>query len=148
MDIHSPLRIIYFPPNLVGPEYIRYHSLARRMRAAKGSRTRSPRRDPIWSRRPGRRGGDTGLTYHWSYYTRTASTASTSRSAWGRRYPDPEEIEKEYRTNVREPLLYFLEASAALPLPRKGSAVYRGRGGRPHRARRPRLLETRYHGAV
>jgi carboxypeptidase T len=125
MDIHSPLRIIYFPPHLIGPEYERYQKLATRMRALQKDPYPITEARPDSEPPPRQRGGNTGLTYHWSYYTRGVYGFNFEIGLEGR-YPDPEEIEKEYRANVREPLLYFLEASADLPLAKQGSAVYQG----------------------
>jgi hypothetical protein len=122
MDIHSPLAVVLFPHHTVKSEYDRLYGLARGMQA------RMKRPYPIGSAlkpdtepAPGERGGNSGLTYTWAYYTQGVYSYNFELGTEGRetgvpgRYPTAESIEKEYRDNFREPLLYFLEESAKLP---------------------------------
>ncbi|GAB4451946.1 MAG: hypothetical protein OHK0029_02030 [Armatimonadaceae bacterium] len=122
MDIHSPLAIFYFPVHTVRTEHERY------MKMAKGMQARQKRPYPISSAakpdtepQPGERGGNSGLTYTWAYYTQgiysfnfELGTTKRERGVKGR-YPTLEDIQKEYQDNFREPMLYFLEESAKLP---------------------------------
>jgi carboxypeptidase T len=122
MDIHSPLRVILYPQHLIGPEYARFHRIATGMQTRQKSGAypitkSSPDSEPA----PGVRGGDSGLTYAWAYYTRGVY-AFNMEIGLPQRYPPVDAIQKEYDDNFREPLLYFLEAAADLPLPKQGNA--------------------------
>lgn len=125
MDIHSPLRVILHPPYLIGPEYERYQRLAEGMRTLQKEPYRITTARPDSDPPAERRDGDTGLTYHWSYYTRGVYSVNFEIGLPSR-YPKPEEIDAEYEANVRAPLLYFLEASGDLPPAKAGSVVCAG----------------------
>ncbi len=125
VDIHSPLRTILFPAYLIGPEWVRYSLMARRMRALQRAPYPITQAQPDTEPPPGVRRGDSGLTYTWAYYTQGVY-GFNFEIGLPDRYPPPAQIEAEYHANVREPLLYLLEASARLPLATPGKAVYAG----------------------
>ena len=125
VDIHSPLKTILFPSYLIGPEWVRYNLMARRMQALQKEPYPITNAQPDTEPPPGIRRGDSGLTYTWALYTQGVY-GFNFEIGLPVRYPPPAQIETEYRNNVREPLLYLLEASARLPLAQKtGTAVYR-----------------------
>jgi hypothetical protein len=130
LDIHSPLHAIYAPTYLAGAEYYRYQTLLDGMRARQKQpyRTTELRRDSEPA--PGARGGDSGLTYTWIYYTQGVyamnlefAPPKASASGVRARYAPPAEIETEYAQNVRGPLLYLIEAAGALPTAYKGTVT-------------------------
>lgn len=129
LDIHSPLHEILFPAYSIASE------LARFQRIAGGMRDRQQKPYPTTNAAPDTeppanpRGGNSGLTYTWAYYTQgvygfNLEIASPSAGTGiGARYAPPEEIETEYRDNVREPLLFFLDAAGDLPPALPGTAT-------------------------
>ncbi|MBC8103494.1 MAG: hypothetical protein H7Z41_13025 [Cytophagales bacterium] len=130
LDIHSPLRALFAPTYLIGPEHDRYRALLDGMRARQKQPypTTELRRDA--EPPPGARGGNSGTTYNWVYYTQGVyalnlefAPPKEARSGIRARYAPPREIESEYMRNVRGPVLYFIEAVGGLPLPRSGSAT-------------------------
>jgi hypothetical protein len=130
VDIHSPMHAIYTPAYLSGAEYDRYRMLLDGMRARqkKPYKITELRRDA--EPPSGTRGGDSGLTYTWMYYTQGIYAMNLEfappkavSSGVHARYAPPEEIETEYRENIRRPLLYLIEASAALPAAHKGAVT-------------------------
>ncbi len=120
VDLHSTMKAILHPSHLAGPEAERYGRLARLMRDGQ----RSPYRlteieadvDP-----PAKRGGNTGLTNAWGYYTRGAYSFIFEVGGRGF-YQKAEECHAEYEENVREPLLRLIEACGDIPLPSRGAA--------------------------
>lgn len=136
VDIHSPLRIILHPPYTVRSESERFRKIA------EGMRSRQKDAYPLGATHPDEepsadpRGGNSGLTYTWAYYTQgiygfnfeIAGPPDTPRGIEAR-YPQVGWIEQEYRDNVREPLLFFLEAAGDLPATRPGSVTCAPGGG-------------------
>ena len=124
VDIHSPLRTILFPGYLIGPEYERYRKLATGMQSRQKEPYPLTNARPDTEPPPAQRGGDTGLTYTWSYYTHGVYSFNFEIGL-PVRYPEPARIDAEYEANVREPLLYLLDACADLPLAQKGAVRYK-----------------------
>jgi hypothetical protein len=130
LDIHSPLRALYAPTYLIGPEYDRYKKLLDGMQA----RQQEPYKATVLRRDAdpptGVRGGDSGLTYHWVYYTQGVyafnfeyGAPKETPSGVRARYAPPEQIESEYARNARGPILHLIEAAGELPAPRTGKAT-------------------------
>jgi carboxypeptidase T len=133
MDLHSPLRVLLFPTHTVQEEHDRFQ------RIAKGMQARQKQPYPISSNvraneepSSGARSGDTGLTYTWAYYTRGVygfnfelGAAENARGVAGR-YPPPETIHEEYKTNFREPMLFFLDSISDLKPAQTGNATCKG----------------------
>lgn len=140
LDIHSPLRAIFFPPHLIAPEHERFTRLATRMQSLQKKPYPITKAAPNSEPAPGARGGNSGLTYHWSYYTRGVYSLNFEIGLPSR-YPPVSEILAEYAANVREPLLYFLEASGDLE-PVKGPGAAVGLSGRMSGALRPGATVT------
>ena len=67
------------------------------------------------------RGGDSGLTYTWAYYTQGVYGFNFEVGI-PVRYPKPDDIAREYETNVRELWRYYLEVAGDLPPAQKGNA--------------------------
>ena len=93
---------------------------------------------------PGARGGDSGLTYTWIYYTQGIyamnlefAPPTVSASGIRARYAPPAEIDSEYRDNIRGPLLYLIEASGALPIAYKGTITVAPGAGTTDKATLP-----------
>jgi hypothetical protein len=128
MDIHSPLRILLFPVYSIGPEYARFRKIVDGMKERQKdpyptSKDAKPDTEP-----PVRvRGGNSGLTYTWAYYTR-GIYGFNFEIGLPSRYPPPKEIEAEYVKNVREPLLFFLESVGELQPATPGKATCEGKG--------------------
>lgn len=128
LDIHSPLHAIYVPTYLAGAEYYRYQTLLDGMRARQKQPYRNTEMRGDSEPAPGARGGDSGLTYTWIYYTQGIyamnlefAPPTVSASGVRARYAPPAEIDSEYRDNVRGPLLYLIEAAGVLPIAYKGA---------------------------
>lgn len=142
LDIHSPLHAIYTPTYLAGADYYRYQTLLSGMQA----RQRQPykvmeiRQDSEPA--PGARGGNSGITYTWIYYTQGIyamnlefAPPKADASGVGARYAPPAEIDSEYRENVRGPLLSLIEAAGTLPTVSKSTVtVAAGAGTTDHAA--------------
>jgi hypothetical protein len=122
VDLHSSMKAIFHPGYLIGPEHDRYTALTRRMRELQQDPYAVTRPDRDADPPVGQRPGNTGLTHAWGYYTRGVYSFIFEIAGKGF-YPDPEEIHREYRANVREPLLYLLEACADLPPAGRGTAT-------------------------
>jgi hypothetical protein len=121
VDIHSPLHILLAPSYLIAPEHARYSKLIDGMKAAQKEPYPSGKLNLDSEPAAGSRGGDTGISYTWSYYTRGVYSLNVEFGLKGR-YPAPDKIETEYLDNIRGPLLYLLEAAGDLPLATKGTA--------------------------
>jgi hypothetical protein len=98
---------------------------------------------------PGARGGDSGLTYTWVYYTQGVYAMNLefappkgNASGVGARYAPPSEIDTEYRDNVRGPLLYLIEAAGALPVAHKAAISVASGAGTTDRAPAPGATVT------
>jgi len=125
VDLHSSMKAILHPGYLTGPEADRYSSLTFRMRELQKDPYVITRPDRDTDTPPGKRAGNTGLTNTWGYYARGVYSFIFEIAGKGF-YPDPEDIHREYRANVREPLLHLVEACADLPLASKGAATLKG----------------------
>ena len=128
LDIHSPLHAIYVPTYLAGAEYYRYQTLLDGMRARQKQPYKNTEIRLDAEPTPGARGGDSGLTYTWIYYTQGVYAMNlefappmVSASGVLARYAPPAEIDSEYRDNIRGPLLYLIEAAGTLPIAYKGT---------------------------
>lgn len=119
LDLHSPLRAFYFPSHLIQPEFDRLTGMIEAMRASQKSPYPMTAAIPDDEPRAGVRGGNSGLTYTWAYYTR-GIFAFNFEIGLPSRYPAVAEIDAEYAANVREPLLIFFEKGGELPLPTIG----------------------------
>jgi hypothetical protein len=124
------LHAIYAPTYLSGAEYYRYQALLDGMRARQKQpyKTTELRRDSEPA--PGTRGGDSGLTYTWIYYTQGVYAMNLEfappkaiSSGVRARYAPPAEIETEYAQNIRGPLLYLIEIAATLPVAHKSAVT-------------------------
>jgi hypothetical protein len=128
MDIHSPLRILLFPAYSIGPEYARFRKIVEGMKERQKdpyptSKDAKPDTEP-----PARvRGGNSGLTYTWAYYTR-GIYGFNFEIGLPNRYPPVKDIEAEYEKNVREPLLFFLESVGELTPATPGTVTCEGEG--------------------
>lgn len=122
IDMHSPYKTIFFPEYLSKPEAERFSKIARGMQELQKDKYKItvPTRDKDTSER---RGGDSGVTYAYAYYTRGAYGFNLEIYADPGHYPPMEQIEKEYADNFKEPLLYFIEATGNLPETKKGNAT-------------------------
>lgn len=127
LDFHSPLHEILCPPYLSSREQPVYQQMLDGMRATQ----KEPY--PVSVLKPGEsepsdegRGGDSGISYTWSYYATGAYSFNIEYGApvtgIRGRYPDVSYIETEYDANIRGPLMYLLRKSGDLPLAGKGSA--------------------------
>ena len=121
MDIHSPLRVINFPPYTVKAESDRFLRIAEGMQ-----HLQTDRPYPLQASYPGGeppalpRGGNSGLTYTWAYYTQGVY-GFNFEIGLPVRYPAPADIHAEYKKNVRAPWLFFLEAAGDLPAATPGT---------------------------
>jgi carboxypeptidase T len=122
VDMHSHMRAIFQPMYLIEGEHARYASLMHGIFAAQKSRYRTYTNLPPAGASPrDTRGGDTGLSFQFTYYA--AGVYSFNLEFGGSSFYDPPaRIEQEYRDNVREPLLYLIDRCAELPLRREGTA--------------------------
>jgi predicted deacylase len=121
LDLHCPLKTILFPAYAPAGEMERILSVAKAMRAAQADPyplgAQHPDADPPAQRRD----GNTGLTYTWAFYTQGAYGFNFEIGFPNRptgiaaRYYPPEKAAEEYQSNVREPLLQFLERGSTLP---------------------------------
>ena len=129
VDLHSPLRKTLFPNYLYGADATRYETLAsgiRRLQKDRPYPTTVIKRD---TQPPaGFRTGNTGLSYTYAYYvygiygfnieiglSGEKNDADTSGDLIGRHYPPIAGVLAEYKANIRDPLLYLLEAAGDLP---------------------------------
>ena len=127
IDVHSPLRAIYYPGYLIRPEWERFRRVAESMAAGQKAPYPVTKGFPDQEPKPGVRSGDTGLTYHWAYLTQGSYGFNLEIGLAGR-YPPMPAIEAEYRANVREPLLRFLEATPGLPPREQGTVKLKSAG--------------------
>lgn len=121
IDIHSPLHDMRAPTYLIGAEHARYSALLKGMQAAQKQpypvRIGKPNEEPP----PQNRGGNTGVSFPWCYYT-TGAYSFNIEMAPRERYAAPAQIEVQYRDNIRGPLLFLIEAASDLPPAQKGNA--------------------------
>jgi carboxypeptidase T len=118
VDLHSTMKAILHPGFLTGSDHDRFEKLA--------SGCRSLQKDPYAVTKAAKdedpplvRGGNTGLTNAWAYYTHGVYSLIFEISGKGF-YDAPGDVLREYDSNVREPLLYLIGACGDLPLPKKG----------------------------
>lgn len=123
VDLHSSMKAILYPGYLTGPDHERFSRIASAMR----SMQKDPYRltEAVRNGDPPRtRGGNTGLSYAWGYYTH--GVYSFIFEVAGRGFYDPPgDIRHEYDQDVRGPLLHLIDACGELPLPGKGTASLR-----------------------
>jgi carboxypeptidase T len=124
VDMHSHMKAIFHPQYLVEPDRKHYDDLMCDIFALQKTRYRTyTNLPPVGASPPDVRGGDTGLTFAWSYYA--AGPYSFNIEIGGSTFYDPpSRIEQEYLDNVREPLLYLIEHCADVPARREGSARF------------------------
>jgi hypothetical protein len=131
VDLHSTMKAILHPGYLRGADQDRFEKLT--------AGCRDLQKDPYAVTKavkdedpPIVRGGNTGLTNSWGFYTHGVYSLIFEISGRGF-YDAPGDVLREYDLNVREPLLYLIGACADLPLARKGEmSLVRGSfEGRP-----------------
>ena len=123
VDIHSPFKAIFHPSFLLKPDHERYARMVRTMQSLQKTPYKATRTDR--DTEPGaRRAGDAGVSYDYGWYV--AGVYSFIFEIWAdpKWYPPPAQIDGEY-ANFRDPMLYLIEEAADLPLPKKGSAVFK-----------------------
>ena len=128
VDIHSPLHEILAPTYLIKPEYERYTKLLTAMRATQREPYPLGNIKPDTEPNNAPRGGNTGISYTWTYYTRGVTSLNIEIGepklrGVRARYPPPASMEAEYVANVRGPLLIVLEASGDMPVAKAGKAI-------------------------
>lgn len=120
VDLHSSMKAILHAGYLIGPDHDRFEKLASSMRGLQKEAyavTQAVKdEDP-----PLTRGGNTGLSNAWGYYTHGVYSLIFEVAGKGF-YDHPADILREYEADVRQPLVYLIEACGDLPLPAKGSA--------------------------
>jgi len=118
VDIHSTMKAILHAGYLTGPDHDRFEKLTSGMRGLQKDPyavTKAVKdEDP-----PLVRGGNTGLTNAWGYYTHGVYSLIFEIAGRGF-YDAPGDVLREYDAEVREPLLHVIAACGDLPLPRKG----------------------------
>ena len=123
MDIHGPLHEILYPAYTITPEWERFHRIAQTMQdLQKGEKYKITKAKPDMEPPQTPRGGDSGLTYTWAYYTQ-GIYGFNFEVGLPVRYPKPVDIAREYQTNVRDLWVYYLEAAGDLPPALPGSAT-------------------------
>ena len=131
VDIHSPLHVLYAPEFLIAPEYERYSKLLDGIQAAQKQPYPISERAPDKQPAPEERGGNSGISYAWSYYALGITSLNVEmgqpeiRGARAR-YEPPASIEKDYLDNMRGPLLYLMQAAGEQPLPSVGASTCSG----------------------
>jgi hypothetical protein len=130
LDIHSPLHAIYAPTYLAGAEYYRYQTLLDGMRTRQKQPYKTTDLKLDGEPEPGARGGDSGLTYTWIYYTQGVyamnmefAPPTVSSAGVRARYAPPAEIDSEYQQNIRGPLLYLIDTAGTLPTAYKATSI-------------------------
>lgn len=123
-DVHSTMKAILHFPYMIPSDGARYEAISKSMRALQKEPYRAT--EPIVDADPAAvRTGNTGLSNAWAYGTRGVYSFIFEIAGRGF-YDRPGNVQTEYETNVRGPLLHLIEACAELPLPRAGSAVLKG----------------------
>ena len=122
VDMHSHMKAIFHPQYLVAADWDRYAALMRGIFANQKSRYRTyTNPPPAGTSPPDVRGGDTGLTFNWTYYA--AGPYSFNIEIGGLSFYDPPaRIEHEYADNIREPLLHLIDHCADVPVRSQGTA--------------------------
>ncbi|MBC7808135.1 MAG: hypothetical protein H7145_18550 [Akkermansiaceae bacterium] len=129
VDLHSPLRKILFPNYLHGADADRYATLAAGIRTRQKDRPYASTEIKRDGEPPaGSRPGNTGLSYTYAYYVHgiygfnieiglndPADETATSGDLAPRHYPPLAGVRAEYEANLREPLLYLIDAAGDLP---------------------------------
>lgn len=120
VDLHSTMKAILHAGYLIGPDHDRFEKLTAGMRELQKDPyavTKAVKdEDP-----PLVRGGNTGLSNAWGYYTHGVYSLIFEIAGKGF-YDAPGDVAREYESDVREPLLRLIDACGDLPLPKKGSA--------------------------
>ncbi|MBW3634912.1 MAG: hypothetical protein KY445_00425 [Armatimonadetes bacterium] len=132
VDLHSPLHDLRAPGFLSASEHSIYLDLLQKMQKSQ----KDPY--PLKIGKPGvepkseTRGGDSGTSYPWSYYTTGAYSFNIEMGFKGRngeystgvgaRYASAASVETEYADNIRGPLLTLLRESGDLQPATQGSA--------------------------
>jgi hypothetical protein len=123
VDLHSSMKAILHAGYLVGPDHDRYSRLAAGMQKLQKDPYKATDAvkddDP-----PESRGGNTGLSNAWGYYTHGVYSVIFEVAGRGF-YDNPGDIRREYETGVRGALLHLIEACGDLPPAGKGRAVLR-----------------------
>ena len=129
VDLHGPLRKILFPTYLHGEDADRYEELAAGIQGLQEDRPYAATEVNRDGEPPdGSRPGNTGLSYTYAYYVHgifgfnieiglndEKDEAKTSGDLAPRHYPPFAGVRAEYEANIREPLLYLIEAAGTLP---------------------------------
>ena len=133
VDVHSPLRKILTPVYVFGADAARYKTLTDGIRA----RQKDTPYDTTVIKQgdeptPGVRPGNTGLSYPFAYHvcgvygmnieiglhgagTAGRESVDGDTDLRTKHYPPTESIRAEYEANIREPLLFLLDAAGDLP---------------------------------
>ena len=123
MDIHGPLHEILYPAYSIAPEWQRFQKIVQTMQSLqKGEKYKISKAQPNTEPPLAPRGGDSGLTYTWAYYTQ-GIYGFNFEVGIPVRYPKPVDIAREYETNVRDLWRYYLEAAGDLPPAQAGNAT-------------------------
>lgn len=123
LDLHSPLHEICAPGFLSPRERAVFAALLDKMRATQ--KAPYPLQLPEAGGDPPTetRGGNSGVSYPWAYYTTGAYSLNVEIGLKGR-YPAPATIEREYTNNVRGVLFTLLRECPHLKLASKGDLTF------------------------
>ncbi|BCM90716.1 zinc carboxypeptidase [Abditibacteriota bacterium] len=119
LDLHSPLHDMRSPGFLSQSEHDVFAGLLREMQATQ--KQPYPLQLPKTGGEPltETRGGDSGISYPWAYYSTGAYSFNIEIGLKGR-YPSPATVEQEYKDNIRGPLFTLLRECADLKLATRG----------------------------
>ena len=131
VDVHSPLREIVTPNFVSEADAPRYAELTQGIRTRQHDLPYRATPLSLSEPKPGIRGGDTGLTYTFAYYTlgiiglnlEIGLKSPVPTDLMERHYPSVARVRTEYEANIREPLLYLLNAAGDLPAAGRGTVA-------------------------
>ena len=123
LDLHSPLHDMRSPGQLSQSERDVFAGLLAKMQ--KTQKEPYPLQVPKAASEPlsETRGGDSGISYPWAYYSTGAYSFNIEIGLKGR-YPDPATVEQEYTDNIRGPLFTLLRECDGLKPASKGKLTF------------------------
>ncbi|RYX81941.1 hypothetical protein EON83_21610 [bacterium] len=123
LDLHSPLHDMRSPGNLSQSERDIFAGLLDKMQ--KTQKEPYPLQVPKAAQEPRTetRGGDSGISYPWAYYSTGAYSFNIEIGLKGR-YPVPATVEQEYTDNIRGPLFTLLREATDLKAAGKGDLKF------------------------
>jgi hypothetical protein len=123
LDLHSPLHDMRSPGFLSQSERDVFATLLAKMQQSQ--KQPYPLQVPKAGGEPLRetRGGDSGISYPWAYYSTGAYAFNVEIGLKGR-YPIPTTVEQEYTDNIRGPLFTLLRECGDLKPTTKGNLSF------------------------